>query len=84
MMSATTNLELETGDELIDTNEDTRVRIEDVNDDADEVTFVALNDEGKPLADTRETVTGEEMQTALVDGIFAADDAEGHELVKHF
>lgn len=82
------NHTLETGTELIDQNEDTRLIVEDVHDDGS-ITWVVEDDvQGEPtrvkLNDTRETVTEEEIVTALVDGIVATPDGKSHELVKSF
>lgn len=71
MMSELTDA-LETGDELRDTNENTRIRIQDR--ESGEITYVALNENGEPLHDTRTTVTAEDFHSAMTEGTFRPDE----------
>jgi len=63
-----TNHELTTGDLLHDTNEHTLIRVLAVGDDGS-VTWVAEDDRGRKLHDTKTTMSAEDIQTGLDEGI---------------
>ena len=79
---------LEAGDILIDTNENTRILVEEVHDDGS-VTWVAVDDSSGAMGerikfnDTRETFDEAEITTALADEIVETTTGLSHELATY-
>lgn len=71
---------LQNGDELVDTNEDTPITVNSVNNDGS-ITCRVWIDQRHGQKYTRDTWTEKEVNCALADGIFKrVSDGKSHEL----